>query len=221
MIFMRIVLSLMVGVAVVTGFQNCSPAELPDLASVSSSSPDDIILLSVPSDLTVNEGGLLQIYVEATSKGNHALSYRWLKNGVELPGQNGNSFAVPSAAMSDGGQYSVEISNKVDADTLFVQVTVSPTSVLTIAMQPQAINLDAATSGQLSVVASVSPAQNLTYQWFKDGVPVGGNGSILVISGQGAGRAGNYYVRVTTTQGVLQSVQSNTVRVTATETFNV
>lgn len=183
---------------------------------------NDIQLLSVPANVTAYAGAAINLVVQATSQGGYSVGHRWYKNGVEMMGQTSNVFTIASAVAADGGTYAVVLTTPVDSKTLSVTVTISPTPVLTITTQPQHLTLIEGVAGQLSVVASVLPMQLLSYQWYKDGSAVaGGVSATLAIAAAGPGRAGQYYVEVKTTQGPLQTAKSNTVKVTANQSFNV
>lgn len=218
----------MMAALVVIAFQNCSGLSQPSGVSNMSSNkgpeenPNDIQILSSPASMSLYTGQAMNLSVIAESQGGHALSYQWFKDSVEITGAIYPDFQIASFAAANAGQYSVKISNAVDADTLYATVSLSANPVITITTQPQPITLAQGQVGQLTVVASITPSQTLAYQWFKDGASYpGGTSATLALPADGPGRAGNYYVRVSSTVGPLQSVNSSTVKVTATQTFSV
>ncbi|MBX3210888.1 MAG: hypothetical protein KF850_02550 [Labilithrix sp.] len=77
-----------------------------------------------PADVTVDEGESFSLSVVATGG---SLFYQWRKNGDDVPGANAATFTVPSAALSDAGDYDVVISNAAGTVTSTVAVvTVRP-----------------------------------------------------------------------------------------------
>jgi hypothetical protein len=62
-----------------------------------------------PTNVTAYVGSPVTFSVCAT--GTEPLSYRWQKNGVEIQGAMGSTYTIPSLKMSDGGSYTVNVSN--------------------------------------------------------------------------------------------------------------
>lgn len=212
--------------ALVVTFQHCSDLDVPGQGGAtnlsSSSDPNDITLLSVPPNMTLYAGSSLSLQVAAESKKGLRLSYQWKKGGMDLVGQNAPTLTIASVSASDDGLYSVVVKNSADSETVQASVTISPTPVLTITSQPQPITISEGQDGVLSVGASVTPSQTLAYQWFKDGNALGGaTGASLSVGTSSPARSGNYYVRVTTTSGPTQTANSNTVKITVSDTINV
>lgn len=208
----------------IIAFQNCGGLEHPtgeNSATGSSMLPDDIYFLSVPSDVTLYTGSQLNLSVQAESKHKLPISYKWLKDGHEM-NITTSAYVVPSVAATDGGVYTAIVSNSKDSEGIQIRVTISPIPVLTITTQPMPQTLVEGTAGQLAVVASTTPAQTLTYQWYKDSAPVaGGTSATLSLGASGIARAGNYYVKVSTTTGPLQTANSNTVKITHQQTYSL
>lgn len=72
-------------------FHNCDNLDVPSgEKGASSAQSDDVVLLSTPSDVTLNVGDTLNLEVYAASKSELSLSYQWSKNGIALIGQNSN-----------------------------------------------------------------------------------------------------------------------------------
>lgn len=124
--------------------------------------------------------------------------------------------------IDDGGEYSVKVSSPVSSEVASAIVTIGSLPVLKITSQPVPLTLNEGVSGQLSVVASITPAQTLTYQWYKDGAVVtGATTDKLNIAGTGVARAGSYYVKILSSMAPVQTVKSNTVKVRANRTYDV
>ena len=209
--------------AVLVWFQNCSNLDQPSgTAGMNSLSPDDIILLSTPSDVTLYIGDTMNLYVQAESTRNLPLSFKWLKDGVVMSGRTTSTLNLVSVGNADGGKYTVVVSNSADSNSIDVNVTISPIPVITITTQPLPVTLDEGTAGSLSVVAAITPTQPLAYQWYKDNVIIAGaTAASFNLGATGVARSGNYYVNVKTTLGPQQTVKSNTVKVTHRQLFNV
>jgi len=220
--FARILTVASAAFGIVTGFQNCSSLDEPTGTAVlsSQSTSDDIEFLSYPNDTILYTGDALHWLIMAQSKRNLPLNYQWQKDGVDIPGQNTAAFDIAAAAPADAGLYTLKISNTGDSDFIDVRLTISPSPVLTITTQPQPITVMEGSAGTLSVVASATPAQALTYQWYKDGTAIAGaTGASYSLPLSGVARSGNYQVRVYTTVGPQQIALSNTVKVTHQQTF--
>jgi hypothetical protein len=62
-----------------------------------------------PTNTTVMENDPVTFYVAAT--GTAPLTYQWRKDGINIPGANGVSYAIAAAQASDEGAYSVVVTN--------------------------------------------------------------------------------------------------------------
>jgi hypothetical protein len=61
-----------------------------------------------PSSLTITQGQNAAFSVAAIGG---ALSYQWQRNGVSVPGANGNAYAITAAQFADSGTYTVLVTN--------------------------------------------------------------------------------------------------------------
>ncbi|HHW00106.1 MAG TPA: HYR domain-containing protein [Clostridiaceae bacterium] len=84
-----------------------------------------------PISQTVTEGDTVTFTVEAT--GTEPLSYKWMKNGIELSnkenisGVNSNTLTIKTVQLSDAGSYTVVVTNAVSSVTSEAAVlTVNP-----------------------------------------------------------------------------------------------
>ncbi len=224
---LSLVLTAVLLASTVLFFQNCAKEEtksaVTTLASVTPPAPPDIIFLSIPPPESIRYlGSPAALAVLARSEAGLPISYQWSKAGLEMPGQTANGLGIPAVALTDEGDYSIKVTTDLESRVLNFKMKVSPVPVLTITTQPLPLTLDVAGTAGLSVVASVSDMQVLRYQWFKDTIAIAGATSAqLVIPGLGPARSGFYFVAVSTSLGPPQKINSNSVRVTATQTFNV
>lgn len=151
-------------------------------------------LVTAPRGAFAYVGGSASFVAGATGSG--PLTYRWFHNDVLVTGADDHVLVVESVSAADAGEYRVEVSNPFGSvgslpAFLEVQVAASPQIVL----QPQG---DPVVPGQyyaLSVTA-VGP-EPLTYQWFRDGVPLpGATARVLEFPNVNSDALGEYTVVV-------------------------
>lgn len=70
---------------------------------------------SQPRSLTLNPGGFVSLWVEASGSG--PLLYQWFKDGDPIPGATGRFFAVDAVTAQEAGGYSVEVTNAFGTTT--------------------------------------------------------------------------------------------------------
>lgn len=95
--------------------------------TVTGNSPPSIT--SQPSDATVMIGQSASFSVTAT--GDPTLVYQWYHDSVVIPGATSSTLNIPSATLSDAGDYHVNVSNPhgdVDSDTATLTVTTTTTT---------------------------------------------------------------------------------------------
>ena len=139
-----------------------------------------------PASQNVCTGNSVTFSVSA----NNATGYQWRKNGINIPGANSSMYTIPVVSLSDGGNYSVLVSNSC-ANVLSgnAALTVAPSVV--ILSQPSSQTI---CSGS-SVTFSVATNNATVYQWKKNGNDIpGANGSSYTIASIVPGDAGNYSV---------------------------
>jgi gliding motility-associated-like protein len=155
-----------------------------------------------PVSLTQCEGTNATFSVTAT--GNN-LTYQWYFNGSSISGATGASYTINNISAANAGSYYVIVTGtcgSVQSGT--VTLTLYPPTAIT--SQPVNLTQCAGTNATFSVTAT---GNNLTYQWYFNGSSISGaTGASYTINNISAANAGNYYVRVTGTCGI---IQSNTV----------
>lgn len=177
--------------------QGAAGSELPCIAPV---------ITTQPGSQTVAAGGNVVFTVAAT--GTIQLNYQWQKNGVDIPGQVGQSLSLFNVQTSNNNdQYTVIVYNNCGRTT-------STTAVLTISSaaqgvaittQPQSQSVATGANVTFSVVATGTAP--ITYQWQKNGTNITGEtGSNLNLSNVQSGDVAAYTVIVS--NGV-NSVTSN------------
>ena len=164
-----------------------------------------------PQSQTITQwGGDFTIVTAAT--GTAPLTYSWLKNGELLVNETGATLSRNPAAVVDGGQYVLVVTNPYgSATSAVVQATIQLPPQLTL--QPESVSVLAGSAVSLGVTAQGSPV--LAYQWWKDGLAVGGaTNATLSFPNTQLADSGNYVVVVTNTFG---SVTSSIATLTVSE----
>jgi len=154
-----------------------------------------------PQSATVNVGGNVSFSVVAN--GSPSPTYQWLKGGSIIAGATGSTYSITGVQTTDGGSYTVAVSNSAgsvtsSAATLTVQTAPAITS------QPQSATVTTGSGVTFTVVAS--SAAPLSYQWQKNGAAISGAtaASYSIASAQ-ATDAGNYAVVVANSVGSTMS----------------
>ncbi|HWA29022.1 MAG TPA: ExeM/NucH family extracellular endonuclease [Lacunisphaera sp.] len=169
-----------------------------------------------PGDQTVTEGTTVQFMVSAS--GDAPLSYQWFKGASQLSdinnitGSSTSTLQLANVTVSDGGGYSVLVTNAAGNASASVNLTVNPLLVPpSITTQPSSQVV--ATGGTANFTVGASGTAPLSYQWRKDGVALvdgatvsGANTNSLTVSSVTADAAGAYDVVVS---GVSPSATSN------------
>lgn len=166
------------------------------------------VLTTPPQSVTVNEGQSASLSVVATGTG---LTYRWIKDGVELPlatpGSTSAKIDFNPAKTTDSGSYRVRVSNSggsllTDPVTLTVNaVVVNPPVVGT----PPA-NATVAVGGTASFTVAATGPGTLTYLWSKGVSPLPGQTSpTLTINPVTVDSGGTYTVRVSNAGGFAEA----------------
>lgn len=160
-------------------------------------------ILAHPDSVEVCKGDSAQFTVSASGPG---LQYQWYHNGVAVTnsgttsGADADALLLTPTAPTDSGAYFCIISDTCgQQDTSFIG-TLSMFEQPTITNQPVPSMLCIGDSTVLWVDATASP---LTYQWFKDGLPLtntppysGVQTDSLSISGAALADSGVYHVEL-------------------------
>ncbi|MGA9115311.1 MAG: FlgD immunoglobulin-like domain containing protein [Bacteroidota bacterium] len=100
-------------------------------------------IVTDPASLSVTEGGTGSFTVVAT--GTPPLSFRWQRNGVDIPGATGPQYGTPplSVALDNGSRYRCIVTNGAGSDT-------SGSATLTVSLPPSTVISDDFRSGVLN-----------------------------------------------------------------------
>jgi hypothetical protein len=135
-----------------------------------------------------------------------ALTYKWHRDGVPIPGATDAAFAVSESELSDEGLYQVHVSNS--HGTVVSQpavVAVGEPSAPEFIQQPADMVVAAGSSAALTV--SVTGAPNPSLQWFLDGTPIqDATGETHFIPFTTLSDAGVYTVTAINSEGTATSV---------------
>ncbi len=128
------------------------------------------------------------------------LTYEWRRNGVAV-GTNSPTLSLTNVTPAMAGNYTVYISNSCGNITSATAVlTVNTIPVVTD--QPDNVTVCSGDNVTFTVTAT---GGDLTYQWRRDGVPVGTNSPTLTLTGVTPAMAGNYTVFISNSCGNVTS----------------
>ncbi|HRO17927.1 MAG TPA: immunoglobulin domain-containing protein, partial [Ferruginibacter sp.] len=154
----------------------------------------DVAITTQPQNQTICEGGAINLSVTAT--GTPAPTYQWKKDNNDILGETNSTLSIPSAVNGDGGSYTVEVTNTCSVET-------SAAAVVVVNVAP-AVTVDPTNEtvceGSPVTFTVTATGTNLTYQWRKGGVDIGGaNASSYTIPSVVSADAGSYDVVVSNT----------------------
>lgn len=171
-----------------------------------------------PQNQSVVAGGTAVFSVVAT--GTPAPSYQWKKGGVDIVGATAATLTLAGLVPTDGGSYSVAVSNSRGSVVSNV-VTLTVNNPPLITSQPGSQTVTTGGTASFAVTASGFPAP--AYQWRKDGTNIiGATAATFVLTNAQFSDAGNYSVVVTNNTGFATSNAATlTVVPNATAATNV
>lgn len=159
------------------------------------------VISAQPLPLTVTEGSGATFSVAATGT---SLTYRWIRDGLELAGATNATFTVNPAKISDAGLYQVRVQNSGGAVlSAQARLTVNPAAAPPVfATSPVGKTVHAGETVILSAMATVATVGvTPTYAWTRDGASLPGTDATLVLSAVTASQAGSYRA-IATAQGL-------------------
>jgi len=159
--------------AVATTFQEAA-------TSVWSANPVPPLIAYEPQSATNFSGTPALVSAVAAGQGQGSLTYQWLKNGALFsnPDGNTNALSFPSSTQSDSGQYQLIVTTTHGLSTTSAVANLwvtNPPVPPTITVHPTNRTVYFGQTAAFGVTAS-GPG-TITYQWNRDGVPIGGASS--------------------------------------------
>lgn len=179
-------------------------------------------IVTQPVSQSVAPGTDVAFSVLATGTYFH-MQYTWRRNGVVVQTSADSTLRLSHVQSADAGDYSVEVSNpngRVTSATAKLAVSSGAgIPAPTITSFPTSFSAVRNSPVSLTVVASGS---GLTYQWFKDGVPLtGAVSSVLNLSSFSTGDVGDYKVVVSNSGGSVSSAVAHVALKTSLRLANL
>jgi pectate lyase/pectin methylesterase-like acyl-CoA thioesterase len=166
------------------------------------------VITAQPITQTKSVGEPVSLSVTANGGGASPLSYQWKKDTIDIPGANSATYAIPSAALGDTGDYTVVVTNTAGSTTSAIAtLTVTSGSVPPdILTDPTGNTL--LVGGSHTFTTLVNGTAPLVFQWQKStdaganytDIP-GANSASYAITNATLADAGLYRLVVTNGQG--------------------
>ncbi len=144
------------------------------------------------------------VFLMARASGVPPLIYQWLRNGNAIPGATNSFLSLKQISSSDGGIYSLMVSNRVG-------VTISHGAPVILIDIPPSITLQPADAsaywnGSASLEVQAQGSTPLSYQWRFDGIELtGATNATLLLDNLKFAQAGRYSVVVSNAYGTVTS----------------
>lgn len=186
---------------VITDFNDSNGNGIPNLTDVVAVGPT---VTQNPVSASVNAGD--NVLFDVAASGTAPLSYQWRKNGVNISGANTSKYQITGVQLSDGGSYSVVVSNSAgQTESNAASLTVSVAAIApSITSGPNDLSVQIGQRVEFNVV--VNGSAPLIFQWNKDSIsiPTSTNSSLVISSAQ-LSDAGIYSVIVRNSAGQANS----------------
>lgn len=121
-----------------------------------------------PQSATVCDGATVTFSVTANGSN---LTYRWRRNGTDIPGATSPSLVLTNVTQANAGTYDCVVSGACGPAVTSNAATLTVNPPTTITAHPQSATVCQGTSYTFSVTAS---GGNLRYQWRKDNQDISG-----------------------------------------------
>jgi len=166
-----------------------------------SNSPAGPKILTHPTDQTVARGE--PVSFTASASGAPTLQYQWFFNGTALPGATSTAYSLPQADLTNGGNYSVLVTNQVGrAISSNALLTVTSPPFITIQPRDQPV----LESQGATFAVNASGSAPLSYQWRLAGNDIAGAmDSSFTVTAARPEIAGPYSVTISNAYGTITS----------------
>ncbi|MFM2083135.1 MAG: hypothetical protein RL380_1826, partial [Verrucomicrobiota bacterium] len=135
--------------------------------------------------------------------GSAPFAYQWRFNGTNLAGANTNTLSLANVQFTNGGNYTVVVTNNFGAVTSAVAaLTVLSPPIITA--QPVTVTNLVGTTATVFVTAIGSPT--LRYQWYRNGnLVTNGTGNSIVLNNVIPASGANFFCIITNNYGIVTS----------------
>jgi hypothetical protein len=168
----------------------------------------------LPASATVEAGKSLKLAIKAS--GTAKLTYKWFKDGVEIPKATAASYTIKAAknTAAAAGTYKVVVTNSLGASyAVSSQVVVTVTVPVFIAAQSEkTVTAVEGSTATLSVTAGGDGP--FTYQWKFKNAPLSGATNSTLVFVASAANAGAYVCEVSDSLGKKVASKTITLKVT-------
>jgi len=158
-------------------------------------------VLQSPVSQVVNQGQTAMFQI--TVAGTPPFAYQWRRNGTPVSGATNSDITLTNAQPSQGGDYSVVITNaagSITSATATLTIVVPPT----IATPPDSQTIAVGSNATFNV--GVNGSAPFSYQWRFNDLPLPGKtAATLVLTNVQASNAGPYSVAVSNPAGAITS----------------
>ena len=163
-----------------------------------SGSASQPVLLASPVDVTAVAGGRVEFNAVATGTG---LTYRWIRNGVELGGATQSTLVMSRVTANDAGSYSVVVGNPWgNATSAPARLAIGPT------LTAHPAGRTVAPGGAVTLAAGATSSEPVSFAWWRNGTLLPGQtGSSLTLASVSAADAGDYTVTAGNSLGMVTS----------------
>jgi hypothetical protein len=172
-----------------------------DKAKLSIRSMPMIKELHFPASKKICEGSEIALVADVT--GSDPVTIQWMKDGLQIPGANLDSFVIGNATSNDSGSYSLIVSNdcgQIESIASYLNIATRPE----ILVQPASLRVCQGAAATFFVHAEST--EMLSYQWFKDGIKIdGATSEYYTIPQTNLGDMGSYLVQVSNNCSQIES----------------
>ncbi|MES2101289.1 MAG: immunoglobulin domain-containing protein [Pseudomonadota bacterium] len=126
-------------------------------------------IVTQPGSLVVAPGMSATLGVGVQGSG--PISYRWLRDGVVVPGQTEAIYGIGAATALDAGSYQVQVSNAAGGPVTSASAQVILLGAPAITVQPANVS---GVEGGTATLAVTATGDALRYQWLRNGMAIGG-----------------------------------------------
>jgi hypothetical protein len=161
-------------------------------------------ILEDPESLIVF-AGTDEVTLSANVTGSLPLTYRWTFNGADIADVNTPFITLTDVTVEDDGEYILIVSNSEgEAETFPAYLTVDPTMIPDILLQPESQSVFA--GGSVSFMVEATGSISFQYQWQLNGVDIAdATEASLVLQNVTDAQQGNYSVKVSNEAGTTVS----------------